>query len=535
MALLSFILASLLAVSPNINLEKALSDVDRAISKSQDFRAQKQERIDGLKQNLRKDNEFSIYNQLFLEYRFYQFDSAYVYARKMEAMAAKSNINSEKATAQTALLFCFKSVGYFNEATDVIKQFNPAGLSRHYLRDFYLLCAQTYLNMSAFVGGTEDLGREYDTLKNRYYNLAKDNADPHTFEFDGIDLELKISHHYSDSLAIIGRKNYISQYQYSIDEHELGVQYSILAMAYDALNFTTEAIYYRALSTLYDIRSCTHETTSAKVLAEYMNTANDLTRAHNYINQALYDAQFYNSRIRMVEINTILSQIENRRYDWANRQRVLYLAFGSIVLVLLILTFFLLFRLGSINKKLVKTHEQLLDSSNKLKISNESLSRLNEKLLEVNDIKDCYIIESLNDNPNFVNYVEKEIKTTIAKLGAKQYDDARTRLFQLDLKRERERIYSSFDTAFLKLFPNFLSEFNALFPPEEGIKLDENGALPVNVRVFALMRLGIDKPAQVAEYLNLSVNTVYVYKANLKAKSIYKDDFEERILAIPKP
>lgn len=527
--------AVLLTLSSGINLEKALSDVDRAIAKRDEYDRAKEQRILEIKQNLRPDNEFSICNQLFQEYRYFQFDSAYVYARKMEALAKKTSAASETALSQAALLFCFKSVGYFSEATEIIRSFRPEGLSQKLLCSFYTLSAETYLNMSAYVGGTDDLSSMYDSEKLHYYELAKENAEEHTFEYDGIALELDICRNYTDSLAITGRKNFISQYQYQIGEHELGVQYSILAMAHDALKHVDEAVYYRSLSTACDIRSCTHETTSAKVLAGYMYARDEISRAHNYIKQALYDAQFYNSRLRRVELNSILSDIESRRYDWANRQRLMYLVFGSIVLLFLILTFILSVSLRKAYRKMAAAHAQLLVYSDRLGQSNKSLSCLNEKLKEVNDIKDSYIIQSLYVNPSFVNYIEKQSKVILYKIGTKQYDEAKTLLNRLDLKGERERIYSSFDTAFLKLFPNFIDEFNSLFPPSEGIRLDESGVLPVDVRVFALMRLGIDKPAQVAEYLNLSVNTVYVYKANLRAKSLYKDDFDERIMGIPKP
>jgi hypothetical protein len=88
----------------------------------------------------------------------------------------------------------------------------------------------------------------------------------------------------------------------------------------------------------------------------------------------------------------------------------------------------------------------------------------------------------------------------------------------------------------MKLFPNFIEEFNSLFDEEDWIQLDSNGALPMEVRIFALMRLGIDNPAKVAEYLNISVNTIYVYKTKVKSKSIVpKEDFDSRIMSIPKP
>lgn len=220
----------------------------------------------------------------------------------------------------------------------------------------------------------------------------------------------------------------------------------------------------------------------------------------------------------------------------ANRQRLLYLGFGSIVFILLLLSVVLFIRLRRSNQELKQVHGELLQSADNLSKINDDLNQINGKLKEVNEIKDRYIIQSLYVNPDFVNYVEKQSKAIITKIGVKQYDEAKALLHKLNIKDERKKIYSSFDQAFLKLFPNFIDEINKLFPPENQVSLEENGSIPMEIRIFALMRLGIDNPQQIADYLNLSVNTVYVYKANVKAKSsCAKEGFDEAIMAIRKP
>ncbi|MGN0231311.1 MAG: DUF6377 domain-containing protein, partial [Muribaculaceae bacterium] len=103
------------------------------------------------------------------------------------------------------------------------------------------------------------------------------------------------------------------------------------------------------------------------------------------------------------------------------------------------------------------------------------------------------------------------------------------------IKQERRRMSSAFDTAFLKLFPGFIDQFNRLFPPEHHFKVSDSGTLPTEIRIFALMRLGIDDASLVAKYLGISLNTIYVYKAKTKALSLVpKEEFDARIMAIPK-
>ncbi len=341
-------------------------------------------------------------------------------------------------------------------------------------------------------------------------------------------------HNYSDELAVSGRRSLIDRF--NISEHDQAEQYSILASALSSAGNEDESLYYRAISAICDIRSCTHETTSAKVLAESMYKLRNISRASKYIHQALYDAKFYNSRLRMVEINTILPVIENSRYKWINRQKTLLTAFGATVMVSLIVTVLLLGKIRRRNRRLSEVHHNLMKKSNMLKKTSEALSNLNNKLKEANEIKDQYIIQSLYGNSAFVNEVEEQTKFAARKIMAKQYDDALAMLHHLGIKEERERMYASFDYAFLKLFPNFIDEFNRLFPAEAQIHLDEDGRLPMEIRIFALMRLGIDNASQIAEYLNLSVNTVYVYKTKLKSKSnVSKENFDAMVMAIKKP
>ncbi|MCI2083180.1 MAG: DUF6377 domain-containing protein [Bacteroidales bacterium] len=515
-----------------------LKELNRTIEERDKYQKEKQWRISNLRNELAdaktESDEFNICSQLFNEYKCYQYDSAYHYARKLDGLSSKSGEKAEVAKAKIALLFCFKSVGFFNEAMETIRSFRTDGVSDGELAEFYLLCAETYQNLSSYVNVSSDLSSIYDKKKMEYYDLAFAHTSPGSYLRSYIALEIGLIRNYSDSLAIEGRKRLISGF--NLDEHEKAVQYSILAAAFNSLDRTDNAVYYRALSAINDIRSCTHETTSAKVLAEYMYDRHDIALAHIYIQQALYDADFYDSQLRRVEINSILPLIENSRYKWINSQRVLFLVIGVTILALLILTFSLFAKLRKRNKVLAETHSKLVAGTEVLNRANATLSKLNGKLKETNEIKDQYIIQSLYGNSSFVNEVEEQLQLAIRNITARQYDDAKTLLYHLGIKKERERIYASFDMAFMKLFPNFIEDFNALFPEDAWIQLDANGALPMEVRIFALMRLGIDNPAQVAEYLNISVNTIYVYKTKVKSRSLVpKDSFDSRIMAIPKP
>ena len=555
MTLRNFILSLIIPVclscakdQNNYQLKTVLRELDETIDNRQRFENETQLKISRLKEELARTDSsgcrFDLYSALFEQYKNYQYDSAFVYAKLMEKSAFRENPCGEagkcgsgsiyKAKAQIALLYCFKSVGFFNEACDVSRTFDSENVPASLCAEFYFLCAETYQNMSSYVKGTEVLSSKYDRERLAYYDRVLQYADAGSYYYGYAKLDKALLEHYSDSLAIDGRESFILMNDW--DEHQKAVQYSILSEAYNTVGKFDEAVYYRALSAIMDIRSCTHETTSARVLAGHMYERNDIKRAYEYIQQAQYDAEFFNSRLRKTEINTILPVIESGRYNWMNNQRVLLYIILFSIIVLFVLTILLLLILRARNKDLKQIHSALEEKTELLEQSNKSLTDVISKLREANEIKDQYIIQSLYGNTDFVNEVNEAVNEAARDITLKRADEARTKLYHIGIKNERARIAATFDTAFLKLFPNWLDEFNSLFPDNMKVRLSEDGTMPMDVRIFALMRLGFGNPAEVAKYLNLSIDTVYVYKSRIKARAIVdNDEFDKRIMAIPKP
>jgi hypothetical protein len=168
-----------------------------------------------------------------------------------------------------------------------------------------------------------------------------------------------------------------------------------------------------------------------------------------------------------------------------------------------------------------------------LQESNRQLAELNEKLEEANKIKEEYIGYFFNMDSEFYNKLGR-IKSTIEqKLQEKQYEDIRFFLNKIDARKEKEGLLLSFDRIFLKLFPNFVQQVNDLLRPGEQIVLKEGELLNTDLRIFALMRLGVADTEKIASVLEYSVKTIYSYKSRIKNKAIVPGDaFEDRIMEI---
>lgn len=476
---------------------------------------------------------FETARELYEEYCVYQYDSAYSYARRMEVLAVRTGDSLRVMQARTALMECFATVGFFNESLAVARDVDPDLLPVHERIDYFLSAAKLNQNMESFVAGTSDLYLSYVNKRRQLYQKVLDLADPSSYEYAIASLELERIRSYATDETITHCKSLIDNF--SLDEHQKAINYSTIGISYVILDRQDSAAYYLALSAISDLRSNTRETTAAKDLATIMHSQGEVDRAGRYIHQALADAEGYNSRIRKVEINSIMPLIENARHLRLTEQRMFLLVAASVFAAMLTGMIFLFFKLKKRNRSLTESHREIREKTLALETTNVALADVNTRLREATEIKDQYIIQTLYSNSDFVNEVEEKTKRALLKLKGRQYGELGSILSDMGVRREQARMYASFDSAFLKLFPNFVDEFNKLLLPGQGISLS-GGRLPTDVRIFALMRLGITGTSDIAQYLCLSVNTVYVYKAKVKARAaVNKNEFDEAVMAIPKP
>lgn len=538
LSVLLLIISILPTAASEADVDSVLRVLDSEIAGQSTYEHAKEHRLDALRADYQRErnaeDRFRLATELYKEYRYYQNDSAWNYAQAMADIAATTGNPHDISAGQLYMMDCYTTAGYFKEATEVGNPIVLSNLNQEERLEYYKINTRLYQQMESYAGSNPLLRERYKNKRIEYYRMLADSCAAGSYAQADARLSLEMDTAYNPAYGLERRRELMRDYD--IDDHEKAVNYSVMGQYAKQLGNADLSATYFALSAIHDIRSSTHETTAAKDLASEMHSRGELQRANLYIHQALSDANFFNSRIRSAEINSILPLIENDRYTGIYSQRT-WLAIFAVILVLMLTEISVLFyKLKRRSRSLSESNLEIVRQSRELEITNENLQRTNQELKEATEIKDQYIIQSLIGNTDFVNSVEQKCKKAISKLKAKQYTELNFLLYEMGVKRERERMYSSFDSAFLKLFPNFIEEFNRLFPEEHHINVDSNGELPTEVRIFALMRLGLDNPTEVANYLNLSVNTVYVYKTKVKSKStLGKTEFDEAIMKIPKP
>lgn len=326
---------------------------------------------------------------------------------------------------------------------------------------------------------------------------------------------------------------------------ELALTNFTLGEIYVELSEKQKAIPYLASAAIADIETSTKENLAVIRLSELMFERGDTRRASVFIHKANEDATFYGAQQRKIRVGAILPLIEEQIIDRIEKQRSSLLTQNVIMSFLLIfvvaLTVVILFqvrRLKRARKVIEVAHENLKMINSELTTVNEEigsknleLNRVYHLLLEANKIKEEYIGFFFTQDADIFEKF-REFKFKIQKTVEEgKLEKVKYLIDTYDLKKEKEKLLQNFDEAFIKLFPHFIEEFNSLLKPEEQIKIKKGKILNKELRIFALIRLGITHNEIIAQILGYSVNSIYAYKTKLRNKSwLEKKDFDEKLM-----
>ncbi|MGN1210124.1 MAG: DUF6377 domain-containing protein [Candidatus Cryptobacteroides sp.] len=493
-------------------IDLKLKELDRCLENADLYQQRKEKVISNLRDELRRrrnesiDTVYWLNYRLFEEYQSHQYDSAWVYADRCAKIGERMNDRNLTVRGECAKVFCYLSSGLFKEAFDALEEIDLKGVGNAERVLYYGMYHRLYYDYSDYVSNPE-LYRKYTAAGTAYADSLMSYAQKDSYEWYNAKALCEIKHQKYGTCISIYRK---MLRDFRTNDHEKAIIYSCIGGAYYELVQKDSAIFYLATSAIYDILSATKETTSLCRVAELMNERKDSERAYKYINATLKDAEFYNARQRKLSINPVLPIIEQERYDTVRVQRNQSYWFLGVCVVLLAV---------------------IVVAGVVLMRQNKTLKRKRIQLTEANRIKEEYIGNSFYVNSEFISEMEELFKTIQQKTAARQYEDLKDISKLSVINKKRENMYASFDECFLNIFPTFISEYAKLFP--EGEINPEAKSLTPEMRIFALIRLGITDSERIAKFLNYSVHTIYTYKTRVKNRSIVSnDEFEARIKGV---
>lgn len=526
--LLSILLvfSSLFISAQNINF--VLDSLDRELDNNKLYLKIKYDSIQDFKNNIQKftlskddKNLYKHYMLLFDEYKSFKYDSAYYY---LELAKNKANVLKDSDLLSRTKIkegFVLLSSGLFKESLDTLNSINVDDLYSKTKFEYYRVLARTYYDLADY-NKDQRFNIHYIQKGNVYLEKALEFVEPDSNEYWATE-SLKRMKQQDWKGAEFAFRFWINNFD--LPQEYYGIATSSLGYLYSQRGFDEKAIEYLAFAAIADIKNATKETVALRNLANEIYKLGYLERANIYVSLAMDDATFYNARHRKIEISSILPIIEQAQLKKTESQNdrlekiVILLAVLAVVFIIFLIIIF----------KQLKTRNAV---RKEMAASYLKLQEMNKKLSESDTIKQEYITYFIKTTSELINKMDQFQKNMIQKTVAKKYDDLITNLKRYNVKKERKELFLQFDTIFLKLFPTFIHEFNALYPEDQKIDLKKGDLLNTELRLFALYRLGIQDSNQIAAFLELSVATIYTYKTRIKSKSNFKDSFEEKIMGI---
>lgn len=516
--------------------------LEENMAKRLEFDVKKESRISYLKEllkdpSLKKDEIYQINNNIIEQYNAYSFDSILKFINQNIVLAKDLNDQSLLNESFLKLAKLLASSGQYTEGIDILTKINNQNLSEQLLNNYFWCYKKIYSDLRFYAISNEN--------KNKYkeYYLAYSDSllaryEPSTEEYLSIkEGGYRDNRELEECLKINSRRLSIADFGTKIYS-QIAFERSLI---YEIQQNSEAQKKYLILSAISDIQCSVKDNASLTILSMLLFKDNNIKSAHKYINFSFQDAEFYNSKLRFVLISNILPDI-TRAYELEieeqKKQLQTFLLIISVLGLILLISVFYVFKqiqyLKSTRNDLVKANEQFNLLNQKLNESNSELEVLYEGLSESSLVKEHYIGTFLNIHSNYIDKLDDYRKMVKKHIVSKTIGDLfeKTKSKEL-IDSELKLFYKNFDETFLHIFPNFVEKLNHLLVSEGQLVPKQKGLLNTELRIFALIRLGITDSSKIAKLLRYSVNTIYNYRVKVKNNSIgLRDDFESDVMKI---
>ncbi len=508
--------------SQSSSFEDELRRLDDVISRADEYMEIKEQRISTIENMLHSRGvsplqQYHIYGELYKEYEAYQFDKAKDALDNQIRLAGEMRDRSLRYDALIEKAHILTMAGYYHESELLFDQIDTTKLSDSQMIEWYtarqkfLYDYQEYVSASGFE--VEDYGK-IPYYQDRIVQTYKEGS------YNSRHIEV-LSHINSGDLPGASELNLKLMETLDKGSRDYAVQTYWQGLICAGQNDDAGAIHWWVESAICDIKAAIKDNASLTTIAMHLLDPQDTDRAFKYIRFSFDDAGFYNSKLRKVQIATSFPMIEKAyrtsREDQEEAKRQYLFMISAIAVLLavfcaLAVRMYLKDRASSVDIK--RKNDQLMLYTKSIEEAEETLRRTNWDLLEANAAKEEYLGLFLSMCSGYLDKLKKN-------LTRDQFD------------AELKNFYKTFDTSFLQLYPAFVEDFNALLKEDGRITVKEGELLNTELRIFALIKLGITQSSHIASLLRYSVNTIYNYRAQVKNSALSdRENFEEMVKKI---
>ena len=523
--------------------KKLLERIDYMIDNDQYYQDIKEKELKHLKQQAldAEDNKTRLLflDSIYRAYSAYRYDSAYAYMKRGLELAEKCK-DSYYITLNKINQASVLSVrGFYSKAEGLLQTLNPETMPYKLKLYYYFTFAWIYNYWESYAKNS-DFAAEFCTKKKHYMDLLLQNFKE--------DRKNTVYYNY-----LLGERIYLDEptSRKSLTLFLKAMKMSPAKSRIHAMSAYGAARYYK-LTGKFDLYEkylveasvsdglCQlKETVALQKLAYYLfkKDENNSKLAAKYIQHTMEDAQFFNNQLRMMEISNILPVIATANQQAAERSRARILTGFITVSAALIIIIILAF-VNNRQKNKLKKNKQEIEEQNRKQIEmngqlsemNNQLTELNQQLIETNIKRETYLRLFMDISAAYISKLADYRKLVSRKIKANQAADLLKSLNTHKLEEEETQMfYNRFDKAFMELYPGFVTELNKLLLPESQLEVPTTHTLTTEIRIYALMRLGVTDSQEIATLLHYSTQTIYNYKSGMRAKAINRDTFESDV------
>lgn len=540
------------------DIDKLCKPIDEAILQSPQYVDAYEQKITKARHDYERETDLKRkYEKGFRLYQLYRpfvADSAMFFLQQCMVLAEQTGHRSEAVRCRSLLGLRCSNIGMYDEALLILDSIQTAGVDDETLGVYYEAYNNVYSEL-AYYTHIEEMRKAYLQKARQYEELMFRYLPPDAeSRFLRLEQRAQGEGNFKESMRI--NDEWLQTVEPGSHPYALVALYRYIE--FKEQRDTTQMMKWLVESVLADIRNSVMDQGSMWELANELMLNGDFERASRYIIFTSECANRYGSRQRNWQISPLLSDIakgyKNKSEHTTRQLRWLLGVISILALLLLAALFYVRSRnrqlraarnaLSSKNRELSELNLQLSEANkqqsllnDQLKSLNDELARSNSQLSESNRVKEEYIGRFLRLCSMYIDQMDSLRKRVNKLTKNRQFDELYKITRPQEFKeRELEELYVNFDSAFLHLFPNFVSDFNALLRPEERIEQPDEGRLNTAIRIFALIRLGIEDSGKIAEFLHYSVNTIYNYRARVKNGAIRdRENFERYVKEIGMP
>lgn len=523
--------------------DSLLLKLDQAIKERPIYMEQKELKLVELKRQLHRqipdEERFAILGTLLDEYRSFNTDSALHMAEEREQIAIRLGNREYIDNARMNKADVLGMTGMYKEVMDLMRNIHIDRLPVD-IHPYYYHIYRTVYGLMADYAVTAYEKKLYTELTDKYRDslllVNKDNLLIHTLIQSD---QYNVRNEYDKAIRLL--TDYLAlQKDY---EHDVAICAYTLSESYRLKGDKEKEKEYLIVSAMADMKTAVREYISLRKLAVLLYQEGDIERAYSYVKICMEDAAACNARLRKLEILEIFPIINDdyqQKTEKQQEQMKWALVSISLLSLFLLLAIFYVYKqmkkVAAARREVIDANKRLKELNDELHLSNAQLKEANHSIAENSYLKEEYIGRYMDQCSVYLEKMDN-YRRSLGKIAAtgnveELYKNIKSSKF---IEGELKEFYTNFDNTFLQLFPTFVEDFNALLADDEQISLKAGERMNTELRIFALIRLGITDSVKIAQFLRYSVITIYNYRTKVRNKAAGdRDLLEQEVMTIGK-